>query len=242
MPTSAELLKAEECRIQAVYARRRSGDLYSRFNPAYLFMVQDREKHFLKLLSGYESVPLENKKILEIGCGNGDLLRDFIKWGARPQNITGIDLLPERVAEAIELCPKLMEIRRGNAARLEFPNETFDLVMQSTVFTSVLDIHLKTQMATEMCRVLKHDGLILWYDFHMSNPSNPDVKGVQSREIKALFPRCEIRLQRITLAPPLTRLLAPYSWLACYILGRLPWLCTHYIGIIRKANRFSQNR
>ena len=107
MPTTAESLQAEAARIEQAYARRKKDHLYSRFDSAYLFMVQEREQRFLALLSRHGCMPLENKMILEVGCGNGDLLRDFIKWGARPQNITGIELLPERVAEAVELCPKV---------------------------------------------------------------------------------------------------------------------------------------
>src|ERR1700730_6173294 len=139
MLVSSDPLSAEESRIREAYERRRNGDLYSRFNPAYLFIVQERERHFLKLLLRYGCAPLEKKKILEIGCGTGDLLRDFVKWGARPENITGIDLLPERVSEATHLCPQEMQLQQGNAASLNFPDKHFDLVVQSTVFTSVLD-------------------------------------------------------------------------------------------------------
>ena len=231
---SGESLATEERRIHQAYARRRSGNLYSRFNRAYLFMVQEREQRFLRLLARYGFAQLETKKILEIGCGNGDLLRDFIKWGARPENLVGIDLIADRVAESINVCPKAVKIHQGNAAGLQFPDEMFDLVLQSTVFTSVLDPGTKQQMAAEMCRVLKTNGLILWYDYHMDNPRNPDVKGVKLREIAALFPRCEIRMQRITLAPPIARRLASHSWLLCYFLSKIPWLCTHYIGVIRK--------
>jgi len=235
MPTTAESLQAEAARIEQAYARRRSGNLYSRFNPGYLFMVQEREKLFLRLLSRQGCVPFESKKILEVGCGSGDMLRDFVKWGARPENVTGIDLLPDRVAEAVHLCPKATEIHQSNAVKLQFPNNTFDLVVQSTVFTSVLDAAMKKEMASEMCRVLKPDGLILWYDYHMNNPRNPDVKGVKAREIRELFPECVIELKRATLAPPIARLLAPYSWILCYFLERVPWLCTHYVGVIRKS-------
>ncbi len=237
MPSVAKSLSAEEKRIQEAYAKRRSGSLYSRFSRAHLFMVQEREQCFLKLLVRYGFAQLENKKVLEVGCGNGDLLRDFIKWGARPENLFGIELIADRVAEAINVCPKTVKIRQGNAAQLQFPDETFDLVLQSTVFTSVLDVGTKNQMASEMCRVLKPNGLLLWYDYHMDNPRNPDVKGVKLREIAALFPRCEIRMQRITLAPPISRRVAPYSWLLCYLLSKIPWLCSHYIGVIRKRDR-----
>jgi ubiquinone/menaquinone biosynthesis C-methylase UbiE len=237
MLVSSESLRAEESRLQQAYARRRNGHLYSRFNRAHLLMLQEREQRLLGLLARHGCKSLERKKILEIGCGTGDLLRDFIKWGARPENVVGIDLLSERVAEAIHLCPKATQIYQGNAATLEFSNESFDIVVQSTVFTSVLDSDVKRQMASEMCRVLKSDGLILWYDYHMDNPRNSDVQGVKDREIHALFPDCEIHLQRITLAPPIARALASYSGLVCCLLSKIPWLCTHYIGVIKKNRK-----
>ena len=199
-----------------------------------LFIIQEREQCLLTLLKRHDLVPLNTKKILEVGCGTGYWLREFIKWGARPENITGIDLLDDRIAEARYLCPEAVGILHGNAAELAFSDATFDLVVQFTVFTSVLDSIMKQQMASEMLRVVKDDGLILWYDYHVNNPWNPDVRGVKRQEISQLFPGCRMKLQRITLVPPLVRLLAPYSWLACYVLGKIPWLCTHYIGLISK--------
>ena len=177
---------------------------------------------------------MDTKKILEVGCGTGHWLREFIKWGARPENITGVDLLPDRVAEAKQLCSEAVRIQCGSAAEPALPDATFDLVLQSTVFTSILDLGLKQQIAAEMLRVLRKDGLIVWYDYHVNNPWNPDVRGVKKREIYQLFPGCRITLRRITLAPPLTRLITPCSWLACYLLERIPLLCTHYLGVIRK--------
>lgn len=164
-------------------------------------MVQERERQLLALLRRYGSAPLTPKKILEIGCGTGYWLRKFIKWGARPENITGIDLLPDRFTEATHLCPVTVNLLCANASHLEFEDSTFDLVLQSTVFTSILDPIMKQQVAGEMLRVLKPEGLILWYDYHMNNPRNPDVKDVKSREIHALFPGRQIRLHRVTLAP-----------------------------------------
>jgi ubiquinone/menaquinone biosynthesis C-methylase UbiE len=233
---SAEYLHIEEERIRSAYAKRLKNDLrYSFSNPGHLFFIQQREKSFIRLLERNGCFFLANRKILEIGCGNGSLMREFVKWGALPENVTGVELLTDRVDEAISLCPKGMQIIQGNTAKLSFVDQSFDIVLQSTVFTSVLEKRMKAQMAAEMCRVLKPDGLILWYDYHMDNPKNPDVKGITSREIRELFPECVIQLQRATLAPPIARLLAPYSWILCYFLERVPWLCTHYVGVIRKS-------
>lgn len=200
-------------------------------------MLQERERRFLSLLRENGCVPLSDKRILEIGCGKGELLREVVKWGAEPENVVGVELLDDRVSDAVRLCPGGTRIVRGNAANLDFPDGSFDLVLQSTVFTSVLDQRTKSRMASEMLRVLKPDGLILWYDYHMNNPRNSDVRGVGRREIHGLFRGCAIELRRITLAPPLARLLAPYSWLLCYLLSKVPILCTHYIGVIRKPTR-----
>jgi SAM-dependent methyltransferase len=232
---SDESVKSEEARLQAVYAKRQRDARYSWFRAGHLFIIQELERQFLVLLKRYSFAPLNTKKILEVGCGTGYWLREFIKWGAQPENITGIDLLPDRLAEARRLCPEAVSVEYGNAAMLTFLDATFDIVLQSTVFTSVLDPRVKQQMASEMLRVVKADGLILWYDYHVNNPLNPDVRGVKKQEIRRLFPGCRIELQRITLAPPLVRLLAPYSWLACHVLGKIPWLCTHYIGLIQKV-------
>ena len=233
---SPQPAEVEEARIRVAYAKRQQADArYSWFNPGYLFIMQERERRLLTLLRRHGVASFSTKKILSVGCGNGGWLREFIKWGAQPEHIIGIDLLPERVATARQSCPAAVTVLCGNAAQLAFPDATFDLVCQSLVFTSILDHGMKQQIAAEMLRVVKREGLILWYDFHVNNPRNPDVLGVKKREIFRLFPGCQIQLRPITLPPPLVRLLAPYSWLACYVLARIPFLCTHYLGVIQKG-------
>lgn len=230
---------SEESRIRAAYARRKRSvdpDRYSYFNPGNLFLIHSRERQVLGLLERYGLRRLDATMILEVGCGTGHWLRELVKWGARPENLAGVDLLSDRIAEARRLCPVDVKLLCGNATKLEFPDATFDLVLQSTVFTSILDLEMKHQIGSEMLRVLKPDGLILWYDYHLDNPRNPDVRGAKKGEIHSLFPGCSIDLRRVTLAPPLTRLLAPHSWLLCYLLEKVPLLCTHYLGVIRKRS------
>jgi len=102
------------------------------------------------------------------------------------------------------------------------------------VLTSVLDDEVKHQLAQEMLRVVKDDGILLWYDFRYNNPRNPNVRGIGRREIARLFPSCYIWLRRVTLAPPIARTVAPVSWTLAALLESLYFMNTHYIGTIKK--------
>jgi ubiquinone/menaquinone biosynthesis C-methylase UbiE len=232
---SADSTSAEEARIRQAYARRAiSAQRYTWFDAGHLFMVQQLERCLLRVLRRHDMAPLQSKKILEIGCGSGHWLREFVKWGASPENLAGVDLLAERVNQARRLSPAGMAFQSANAARLGFADRTFDIVLQATVFTSIRDFAVKRQVAAEMLRVLKQRGIVLWYDFHVDNPRNRDVRGIKREEIERLFPGCRISLEKIILAPPVLRRLAPYTWLGCYLLSAIPWLCTHYLGTIKK--------
>jgi ubiquinone/menaquinone biosynthesis C-methylase UbiE len=235
-PSAPDVTSAEEARIRQAYARRAvSTKRYTWFDAGHLFLVQQLERRMLQALRRHNMDSLQSKKIIEIGCGNGHWLREFIKWGASPENLTGIELLADRVAQARRMSPAGVTLICGNAAQLEFADSQFDIALHATVFTSILDVTVKQKVAAEMLRVLKPQGMLLWYDFHVGNPGNPDVLGIKSGEIEKLFPRCQVALEKITLAPPILRALAPYSWLACYLLSAIPWLCTHYLGTIRKS-------
>jgi ubiquinone/menaquinone biosynthesis C-methylase UbiE len=228
-------LAAETERIKAAYGRRQCGDLYSWFDRGHLFLMQGRERRVLNVLRNLGLSRLEGLKILEVGCGHGFWLGEFIKWGARAENLTGIDLLAGRLITARSVLAANVGLVQANATHLPFPSGAFDLVLQSMVFTSILDAAMKQAVAEEMLRVLKPRGHILWYDYFRDNPWNKDVRGVKKAEIFRLFPGCEIKLSRLTLAPPLVRILAPYSFLLCAILEKLLFLNTHYLGVMRKA-------
>ncbi|HAH32811.1 MAG TPA: SAM-dependent methyltransferase [Elusimicrobia bacterium] len=223
-------------RLAIAYSKRKqiSANRYSLLNPATLYMAQGREKGVLRILKDKCAVNLSGKLILDVGCGSGGGLLDFVRYGANPKNLYGIDLLPERVKSAEQKLP-YSNIYQGDAASgLPWPDSRFDIATQLTVFTSILEMDVKQALAKEIIRVLKPKGFLLWYDFHFDNPSNKDVKGVKKAEIEQLFPRCVVSLERITLAPPLSRLIAPYSTICCALLEKMKFLNTHYIGYIQK--------
>jgi ubiquinone/menaquinone biosynthesis C-methylase UbiE len=229
-------LRDEISRISEAYLKRKAlgkSNLYSYFNPSALFIRQKLERTIIKYLHLHEIHNLSEKRILDVGCGTGPTLRDFIQYGANPKYLNGIDLLSERLETAVKLSPNI-NLVNGDASILPYKDKSIDIIMQRTVFTSILDNQMKRNIAKEMLRVLKPDGIIIWYDFYMNNPKNSDVKGVKKQEIYALFPDCNICLERITLAPPLIRIISVYSWFLCYLLEKLKILNTHYIGIIKR--------
>src|SRR5215207_5502117 len=119
------------------------------------FQLQEREGHVLQLLDRHGLVPLAGKKILEVGCGTGKWLVDLIAWGADPDMLFGVELLQASAARARRLCPPGVTIECGNAAEHSFAPHSFDIVLQATVFTSVLDAEIKQAMAAEVLRVLR---------------------------------------------------------------------------------------
>jgi SAM-dependent methyltransferase len=232
MAEPADLLRLRE--EYADRARRLDAGYYSPFNLPNLFASQQRARQVLHLLHRGGVSPLGGWRILEVGCGGGGVLLDLLTWGAQSAALHGIDLLPHRLAVARQLLPA-SPLLAADARRLPYPARTFDLALQFTAFSSVLDEEVKRQMAREMLRVLKPTGGILWYDFWW-NPANPHTRGIRPAEVRALFPACTITFRRITLAPPIARRLVPVSWLLAGWLEKLTIFNSHYLALIRPAS------
>lgn len=200
-------------------------------NPGDLFMHQQRQRAILSLLAREKIFPLDGKRILEIGCGSARLLREFLWFGAPHTSLTGVELQYRRLQDARMFTPHLPLIN-ADGSRLPFEDASFDLVLQFTVFSSILDDDVRRRVASEMLRVLQPGGLALWYDFRF-NPTNRRTRGISAAEIRGLFPNCRVNLQWLTLAPPLARMIAPFSPLTCGFLERLRVFNTHYLAAIR---------
>ena len=222
-------------RLRTEYANRRrrlaGSDLYSPFNRANLFALQQRQRNTLALLRSHGFYPLQGRHIFELGCGSGGVLLESLTSGATPFQLHGTDLLLDRVAEAHTRLPCL-PLTCADGQYLPYPSNSFDLVLQYTAFSSILNDGVKSNLAREILRVLRPKGMILWYDFWL-NPTNPQTVGVRPKEIRALFPSCTFDFLRITLAPPIARRLVPISWLLSAFLEKLTIFNTHYLVAIR---------
>jgi len=230
-------LNSELSRLDAEYRRRDSSDVlarrYSHFNESTLLHSQSLERNLLVLLKRHNFTNLAEKKILDVGCGSGSHLRRFLEYGTLPNNLFGIDLMAHRIEQAQRLDPAI-NWQVGSAHQLPYPDSSFDLVMSFVAFSSILNESLRRGIADEMWRVRKPGGYILFYDFAYSNPRNPAVRGVSRKEIQQLFkrPRTRFDLLRVTLAPPIARIVAPHTYWLAYIIEQFKFLNTHILGII----------
>jgi 2-polyprenyl-3-methyl-5-hydroxy-6-metoxy-1,4-benzoquinol methylase len=214
--------------IENRYRKRKDNPHKEDFYFQY-FAKSERELKYAEIVNKRWNQDIENCKLLEIGAGGGDNLLFFHRLGLSWRNLYANELLSDRISLLKEKMP-YSTILPGNAMELEF-EEKFDIILQSTVFTSILDNSFKKNLASKMMTMLKKDGIILWYDFKYNNPYNEDVKGIKKSEIKQLFSGAkEIMFYRTTLAPPIGRRIGRQYNLINFL---FPFLRTHIIAVIK---------
>jgi len=218
-------------RLKAEYAQRVATvdktDRYTLFNLAQLFAIQQRQRVISKCLRRNGFYPLQEKCILELGCGLGGVLLEILSFDAVPGNLHGADLLFESIRMTGRTLSSL-PLTCADGQNLPYASNSFDLTMQFTVFSSILDDDVKRNIAHEMLRVTRPGGMILWYDFWL-NPTNAQTRGIRPQEIRHLFPNCRFQFKKITLAPPLARRIVPISWSLALLLEKLSIFNTHYL-------------
>ena len=105
--------------------------------------------------------PQKPLKILDIGCGAGFF---SILLTEKGHDVTGIDLTESMVEEAVLLAEEEGSPARFlvmDAEKLDFPDETFDVVVSRNV---TWNLPHPEQAYAEWLRVLKKGGLLLNYD------------------------------------------------------------------------------
>lgn len=234
----------EQERIREEYSRRKQAQLDRRYDmllPGNLFIVQSRERQLLRLLAKHGYGDLGNIDVLDLGCGYGGELRRLLQYGADVTRITGVDLIRDRIRIARRNNPASVRLVLGNGEMLPFRSGCFDLALMFTVMSSILDADVRAHVASEAVRVLRPGGAVVWYDFWM-NPGNRSTIGITKPELRRVFPRCDLLLERSTLAPPLARRLTSLSWTVAAVLHAVPALRTHYVGLIRPTTQSATTR
>lgn len=111
---------------------------------------------------------IDEKKILEVGCGNGDLSNYLsVNYNA---DITGLDFSTESIQIANnkkrEFKAKTNSFLVGDAQALPFPDESFDFVVSCECLEHVPDTQ---KMVNELYRVVKKNGTVILTTENYSN-------------------------------------------------------------------------
>ena len=98
-----------------------------------------------------EILPAAGRATLELGCGEGRVVRDLQELG---HTVTGIDSAPALVAAARELDPGGMYLV-ADASALPFADGSFDLIV---AYNSLMDFDEMPRAVSEAGRVLEAGG------------------------------------------------------------------------------------
>jgi SAM-dependent methyltransferase len=180
----------------------------------------------LKALPG----PIEQTRVLDVGCGVGRSTRLLLEFGLRPENIMGIDLRPTAIEHARRLNPAI-PFRTVNGFD-DWPVEAeFDLCMQCTVFSSIPGVERRNLTARMMAKAVGSKGFIFWWDRMKAN----DFAGNDPLNPPALFAdRRLLSLRPVSLWPCVEESLRPLRGLRrvfVSLFGRLGYPRTHVAAV-----------
>ena len=107
----------------------------------------------------------ENQKFLEIGCGNGAACKHIAKKYSL--NVTGVDVDPEQIKNAIRDIEKLNNIQffEGDSTDLKFNDNEYDIVYSSGVLHHISNWQ---KVLEEITRLLKPKGYYIFSDLAYS--------------------------------------------------------------------------
>ena len=126
------------------------------------------------------------------------------------------------------------DLRVHGGESLDFLDGSFDLVILSTVLSSILDPAVRRSVAAEALRVVTDEGLLLIYDMRIPNPWNRNTLAITRGELQSLLPAAKLDAIAITLLPPLARRVCGlwsglYGFLCC-----LRPLRSHYLTVVTR--------
>jgi ubiquinone/menaquinone biosynthesis C-methylase UbiE len=210
-------------RVYSEYARSgRKQRAWAADNPGNAAIRGEVLAHLLRL-AGPEIAG--TGEILDIGCGTGWWMRALVERGVDPARLSGIDIQPERVGATRRAVPGAA-IEVGDACRLPYADESFTVVLQLTLLSS-LGSHMGIREALgEGMRVLAPGGLLMIYEPRVPNPLNPHTLFLRDSDLEAAGVTPDERLS-LTVVPALARRLGAATEHRYERLSRLPFLRTH---------------
>lgn len=221
--TARAQLSADYERIMADSYRSR----WSSSNPGNREIQIERDA-VLRALTR-DALPSRPLSVLDLGCGSLSILPESIAIDVR----VGLDLLIGRLID-LKSADNTTPTVNGDGAHLPFPDETFDVVVLSTMMTSVLSDALRRSVSAEVVRTLRIGGAVLWYDMRLPNPRNAATRSIGRAELRRLFPSLRGEVSSLTVVPFVARRLGKFTTSGYALLRRLPALRSHLAACLLK--------
>lgn len=195
-------------------------------------LIKVERDQYLRRLAEKQNVFSKKKEILDFGCGEGFVMELFNKWGASPNCLTGVDISQVRISKAKLIFPNFNFFLINKS--LPFNSEKFSVIIVSTVFSSIRNDKERVFWASELTRVLKSNGTIIFYDMKKNNPLNTSTKKVSISDLKDLFFNYEIKYWTLTVWPHFARLISKISIKFYPLMTKIKFLHTHFIATLVK--------
>ncbi len=121
-------------------------------------------------------------RVLDIACGTGDLAEAFARAGI--ERIVGIDFASQMLLRSLDRVPGRAGWIQGDALRLPFADETFDITCCAFGVRNFQDLE---KGLGEMHRVLKPGGRAVILEFSM--PAQPVLRGIYQFYFAKILPK-----------------------------------------------------
>jgi SAM-dependent methyltransferase len=110
--------------------------------------------------------PLQDLRVLDLGCGNGRSTRMYLDMGLQPQQLRGLDLRPGAIALARKLNPAIQwDVHDGG----DLP-AGHNWLSTTTVFSSVAGGERRQAVVARIADSLPSGGYVFYYDARRANP------------------------------------------------------------------------
>tara|TARA_B100000242_G_scaffold105916_1_gene73264 strand:- start:1505 stop:2209 length:705 start_codon:yes stop_codon:yes gene_type:complete len=201
-----------------------------------LFQLMATHRSFINSLAKI-NIDL-NSSILDVGCAQGANLMELVKFGFDQNNLYGVDINNDRI-DAGKLNYPLLNLSNQDATDLNFQNNFFSLVFESTMFVQITDNIMSRKIAKEMIRVTKNNGYIILIDWRYGKFWNPNYLACNKKRVKELFNVGSdmeiISVFNGALIPPIGRFLSAHANSLYFVVSKLcPFLIGQVTYVLKK--------
>lgn len=152
-----------------------------------------RRKRTLEILDAFD---FEDKRILDVGCGDGYYSRCLKKRGA---DIIGVDISGSMIELAEKNTKKeglIIPYYKISGQRLEFEENSFDYVLTVAVLQHILDEHILSKLLSEISRVVVIGGGVIIFEHTQTVAGKGSMRiGRTHNDYKILFKKYRFTLK-----------------------------------------------